>query len=186
MTTTHEALREAVAALKEMIAWANCKPGTYPGGYPGTKAASAIAKAEEALKHPPLQPIYFMRENHTFRKLSDEPATALAEVEQEFNQGQTYGTVFSKRNGFEAIHAKGSANRLEFLAKCKLALEAAPQPSEQPAEWVGLTYDEVNELARSRGLTTNVASPWFHKDCQEISDKLREKNSRPATQAPQA
>lgn len=52
MTTTHEALREAVAALKEMIAWANCKPGTYPGGYPGTKAASAIAKAEEAQKQP--------------------------------------------------------------------------------------------------------------------------------------
>lgn len=52
MTTTHEALREAVEALKEMLAWANCKPGTYPGGYPGTKAASAIAKAEEAQKQP--------------------------------------------------------------------------------------------------------------------------------------
>lgn len=37
---------ELLEALEEMIAWANCAPGTYPGGYPGTKAAQAIARAK--------------------------------------------------------------------------------------------------------------------------------------------
>ena len=33
------------AALEVMIEWANTEPGQYPGGYPGRKAAQALAKA---------------------------------------------------------------------------------------------------------------------------------------------
>ena len=37
---------DLLEALQAMIDWANCDPsGTYPGGYPGTKAAAAINKA---------------------------------------------------------------------------------------------------------------------------------------------
>ena len=32
-------------ALEVMIEWANTDPGQYPGGYPGRKAAQALAKA---------------------------------------------------------------------------------------------------------------------------------------------
>lgn len=74
-----------------------------------------------ATKHP----IYFMRDNHTFRPLSEDTTTALAEIEQEFNSGWTYGSLVSKREGFKSVHANGSKRRMEFFAECKAALEEA-------------------------------------------------------------
>ena len=84
----------------------------------------AIAEAE---KQEPvaLEPIYYMRDNHTFKRLSDDVSKALVEIEQEFNEGWTYGSLCSKREKFPMIHASGSAKRLEFFDACNVALEAA-------------------------------------------------------------
>lgn len=70
-------------------------------------------------------PIYFMRDDHTFKKLSTDIPTAMAEIEHEFNDGYTYGYLCSKRKGFKDVHASGSANRLKFFADCQASLEAA-------------------------------------------------------------
>ena len=82
------------------------------------------------------QPIYYMRDNHTFKKLSDDVSTAMVEIEHEFNDGYTYGMLCSKRDGFPTVHAAGSKNRLTFFADCKAVLEqwlpaAPPQRTEQ-------------------------------------------------------
>ena len=67
--------------------------------------------------------IWYMRDNHTFKKLSADVSIALIEIEQEFNEGYTYGTLCSKREGFSNVHASGEKKRLEFFAECKKTLE---------------------------------------------------------------
>ena len=90
------------------------------------RAAAALKSVNYTEKNEELQAaIFFMRDDHSFRRLSEDVSTALAEIEQEFNQGWTYGSLCSKREGFTMIHASGSKNRLEFFAACKQALENA-------------------------------------------------------------
>ena len=67
--------------------------------------------------------IWYMRDNHTFKKLSADVSIALIEIEQEFNEGYTYGMLCSKRKGFPNVHASGEKKRLEFFAECKKTLE---------------------------------------------------------------
>ena len=88
----------------------------------GFKASVAEAEKQEPVE---LAPIYFMRDDHTFKRLSDDVSTALIEIEHEFNEGWTYGSLCSKREGFSTIHANGSAKRLYFFHECQRALEAA-------------------------------------------------------------
>jgi hypothetical protein len=68
-------------------------------------------------------PIYYMRDNHTFKKLSTDVSTALVEIEHEFNDGWIYGMLCSKQEGFPTIHANGDKTRMEFLSQCRLILE---------------------------------------------------------------
>ena len=88
--------------------------------------------------------IWYMRDNHTFKKLSADVSIALIEIEQEFNEGYTYGTLCSKREGFSNVHASGEKKRLEFFAECKKTLEewlpstTPPQykePEQEPVAW---------------------------------------------------
>jgi hypothetical protein len=111
----------------------------------GTPASSQIIWLENRVKEleamlaaqPARQqePIYYMRDNHTFKRLSEDVPTALIEIEAEFNEGYTFGMLCSKREGFENIHASGSPNRLGFLNACKKRLESiyytTPQPNQQ-------------------------------------------------------
>lgn len=82
-----------------------------------------------------LSPIYYMRDDHTFKHLSADVDTAIVEIEAEFNAGYTCGMLCSKRPGFKNIHAHGDENRFKFFAECKKALEsaltAAPTPPAQ-------------------------------------------------------
>lgn len=96
--------------------------GVMPWGAPAMISCEfqQPAAVDEA---PP--PIYYMRDNHTFKRLSENVSTALAEIEGEFNAGYTYGTLCSKRNGFESVHASGNKGRMEFFEDCKAALTAA-------------------------------------------------------------
>lgn len=72
----------------------------------------------------PLDPIYYMRDDHTSRKLSADVDEAMAELEAEFDFGCTYGMLCSKRPNFKPIHAGGREKRDDFLAKCRARLEA--------------------------------------------------------------
>ena len=76
----------------------------------------------------PLPPIYYMRDNHTFKKLSEDVTTALVEIEEEFNAGYTYGSLYSKRDGFRQVHAQGENLRMFFLNACRESLESKGQP----------------------------------------------------------
>ena len=84
-----------------------------------------------------LSPIYYMRDDHTFKRLSADVDTAIVEIEAEFNAGYTYGMLCSKRPGFKNVHAHGNENRFKFFAECKQALQsaltAAPTSPAQPA-----------------------------------------------------
>lgn len=88
-----------------------------------------------------LSPIHYMRDNHTFKRLSEHVPTAMVEIEQEFNSGYTCGMLCSKRPGFVSIHANGNKNRMEFLKACEDRLKqqaATPQSSAtQQAQVVG-------------------------------------------------
>ena len=112
--------------------------------------------------------IWYMRDNHTFKKLSADVSTALIEIEQEFNEGYTYGMLCSKREGFPNVHASGDKKRLEFFAECKSTLEQwlpAQPPTPPQRTWVGLTDEEIWE------------TPTLSEFARAIEAKLKEKNT---------
>lgn len=95
------------------------------------------------------QPIYYMRDNHTFKRLSNNVSTALIEIEQEFNDGYTYGALCSKREGFPTVNASGSGKRLEFFAECKVVLERVlDAPTDEPYGWIG---EHSNQFIKNVG-----------------------------------
>jgi hypothetical protein len=59
--------------------------------------------------------IWYMRDNHTFRKLGTDPETAKQAIREEFEDGYTYGMLCTKDAHVEYVHARG---KLEpFLAE---------------------------------------------------------------------
>lgn len=67
--------------------------------------------------------IFYMRDNHTFTKLSDDVETALKQIEEDFDEGWTCGMLCSKRPGWTHIHANGKAERESFLKQVRTRLE---------------------------------------------------------------
>ncbi len=82
----------------------------------------AIHKLHLAKATDEQSPIYYMRDNHTYKRLSDDVSVALVEIEQEFNNGYTHGMLCSKRHGFKYVHAAGEKHRMLFLNLCREAL----------------------------------------------------------------
>lgn len=75
------------------------------------------------------QPIHYMRDNHTFKRLSDDAETAIEEIVAELDAGFTSGMLCSKRPGFVNIGTNYRQPREEFLSACRDAmLAAAPKP----------------------------------------------------------
>jgi hypothetical protein len=113
---------------------------------------------EQAQKQEPVT-IWYMRDNHTFKKLSEDVSTALIEIEQEFNEGHTYGMLCSKRKGFPSVHASGDKKRLEFFAECKATLEQwLPKTSPPPRQ--PLTDAVTKELWHKSRLMTASQTRW--------------------------
>lgn len=79
------------------------------------------------------EPVYYMRDNHTFKRLSDDVDTAITEIEAELDAGWTSGMLCSKRKGFSSLHANYRRPREEFIADCRDALLAAA-PKQQGGE----------------------------------------------------
>ena len=71
------------------------------------------------------EPVYYMRDNHTFKRLSDDVDTAITEIEAELDAGWTSGMLCSKRKGFSSLHANFRRPREEFISDCRDALLAA-------------------------------------------------------------
>ena len=74
------------------------------------------------------KPVYYMRDNHTFKLLSGDADTALAQIEKEFDAGFTHGSLCSKREGFEDVQASGSASKEEFFRACRERLSSLVIP----------------------------------------------------------
>lgn len=72
-----------------------------------------------------LEPVYYMRDNHTFKRLSNDVDTAITEIEAELDAGWTSGMLCSKRKGFSSLHANYRRPREEFISDCRDALLAA-------------------------------------------------------------
>lgn len=64
--------------------------------------------------------IYYMRDNHTFKKLSKVVSVAMGELEYELESGASSGMLCSKRPGFVNIHAR--EDKANFLIECKRVL----------------------------------------------------------------
>lgn len=91
-----------------------------------------IYDIESALAGQVPEPFYYMRDNHTFKRLSDDVDTAITEIEAELDAGWTSGMLCSKRKGFSSLHANFRRPREEFISDCRDALLAAttkPEPS---------------------------------------------------------
>lgn len=95
------------------------------------------------------EPIYYMRDNHTFKKLSEDVPTALVEIESELNAGYTSGMLCSKRDGFENIHSHHK-ERMKFLNACKDRLEAISLPALND-RLVQLALQELYEFQEATG-----------------------------------
>ena len=128
----------AQTAIKEALAQDSNRPveSNYTSQVAYTRALEAYCDALAQPKKPEIietylekdkeqEPvtIWYMRDNHTFKKLSAHVSEALIEIEQEFNMGYTYGMLCSKRKFFPTIHASGEKKRLEFFDECKKTLE---------------------------------------------------------------
>ena len=88
-----------------------------------------LASIDAALAGKQLEPVYYMRDNHTFKRLSNDVDTAITEIEAELDAGWTSGMLCSKRDGFSSLHANYRRPREEFISDCRDALlAAAPKP----------------------------------------------------------
>lgn len=65
--------------------------------------------------------IYYVRDNHTFKRLHPAPKIAVMQVEREFDEGWTYGTLLCREQNVE-VHAHGEKDRERFIAECAKAL----------------------------------------------------------------
>ena len=123
-------------------------------------------KAEKISKQ---LPIYYMRDNHTFRLLSEDVSTALIEIEQDFNEGWTHGMLCSKRKNFTIVHANGNKDRLNFFAECKKVLENQLPPKR---EWVGLTDEEIEVVSGNY-----TESEGFKHGARWALERLKDNNN---------
>lgn len=113
-----------------------------------------------------LNPIYYMRDDHTFKLLSGDVDTAIVEIEAEFNAGYTCGMLCSKRPGFKNIHAHGNENRFKFFAECKQALQSALTSTEHPAPLHTAPAPAVpsDELRIARGAIRELEQKVFSQE----------------------
>lgn len=76
-------------------------------------------------------PVYYMRDNHTFRRLSGNPETALAEIVEELDSGWTAGMLCAKRDNKSHIIHCNFLDVPAFIEKCRDALAAGFPPKDE-------------------------------------------------------
>ncbi|MDQ0022958.1 hypothetical protein J2X90_000744 [Variovorax paradoxus] len=75
----------------------------------------------------PAPVFWYMRDNHTFRKLTGSPAEMVAQCLEEFDAGYNYGSLcVSHVPGFvKGVHASGPDHREDFRLTALAAIDAA-------------------------------------------------------------
>ncbi|EEE09227.1 hypothetical protein BMUNKI379_11435 [Burkholderia multivorans] len=77
--------------------------------------------------------LYYMRDNHTFKRLTGPVEDMLAQVMAEFDDGYTYGMLCTESlPGIGYVHAHGTADRQRFQNEAREWLFAAKIRSELP------------------------------------------------------
>ena len=66
--------------------------------------------------------MYYMRDNHTFRKLSDDLNEAIKEIESELDEGWTSGMLCSSCKSFINVHSDFRWPKEWFLSLCRDAI----------------------------------------------------------------
>lgn len=125
-----EELEAQARVMAELLAQASTQLQTVFERDPQYWDFHGLVSSIDALlaAHAP-EPIYYMRDNHTFKRLSDDVDTAIKEIETELDDGWSSGMLCSKRGGFSSLHANSRRPREEFLSDCRDALlAAAPKP----------------------------------------------------------
>ena len=61
---------------------------------------------------------WYMRDNHTFRKLSSNINEALAQIKEEMDDGYTFGSLCAEDKSIPMLHARGSKELPSYLAEC--------------------------------------------------------------------
>ncbi len=125
----HEVNAELVEALKALKAFDDAaKDSKSIIGFSGKalpllkKARVAIAKATgEQLKDTPVW--YFMRDNHTFRKLTGSVESMLEAITEELEDGYTSGSVFCRELKID-IHCNYK-NTAAFTEECRAVITKA-------------------------------------------------------------
>ena len=68
--------------------------------------------------------IYYMRDNHEFMKIPCDPGAAEDMLRQEFDDGYTHGTLFSREDpGGFVLHAHGHEDLEEFIREARNLIE---------------------------------------------------------------
>ncbi len=112
----HEVNAELVEALTGVVRVADRATVEFDA------AKAAIAKATgEQLKDTPVW--YFMRDNHTFRKLTGSVESMLAAINEEISAGYTSGSVFCRALKID-IHCNYK-NTAAFTEECRAAIAKA-------------------------------------------------------------
>ncbi|PRH19129.1 hypothetical protein [Burkholderia multivorans] len=76
--------------------------------------------------------LYYMRDNHTFKRLTGPVEDMLAQVMAEFDDGYTYGMLCTSLPDLGNVHAYGTADRQRFQNEAREWLFAAKIRSELP------------------------------------------------------
>lgn len=76
--------------------------------------------------------LYYMRDNHTFKRLTGPVEDMLAQVMAEFDDGYTYGLLCTSLPDLGNVHAYGTADRQRFQNEAREWLFAAKIRSELP------------------------------------------------------
>lgn len=102
------------------------------------RKAFALASPSPAVPTQPTEAkklgIYYMRDNHTFRSLSDDPETALSQIIEELDAGHTSGMLCTKRPSAPKVVHFDYRDRAGSLARAKIYLDAtAAQPTDTTA-----------------------------------------------------
>ena len=70
--------------------------------------------------------LYYMRDNHTFRRLPDDISEAICVLKAEFAEGHTCGMLCSKHPSVKGVvHAHGKAEWDDFELRARQWLDAA-------------------------------------------------------------
>ena len=68
---------------------------------------------------------YYMRDNHTFRRLDSDIATALVQIEEELEAGWTSGMLCSSNSGTPTVHSDYKRDKAYFLKQCRELMQAS-------------------------------------------------------------